>query len=207
MTQAIIPRDFSPLASGLAEQGTRRHYRKGNLLLQEGNVANTIFMVLAGSLRVFSQDVIWNREYTHDICGPGRIVGVVGFDGGLCEASVVTLEATTCSVVGYPGLTEYLAAHPNFALELLADALGDVRKARQRATTLALWDVYRRLAGFLTDQASTGALLKISHQAIADQIGASREMVSRLMRDLELGGYIEKAGRSLLVKKAFPSSW
>lgn len=207
MTKTSAPQDLSSLALGLAEQGVRRNYRKGTLLLQEGDVSSNIYVVLAGSLKVFSPDGSGTREYIHDICGPGRIVGFASLDGGPCEASVETREATTCSVVGYPRLAEYLRAHPDFAFELLSGALRDLRTARQKAKAMALSGVYPRLAAFLIEQGSGDVLPKISHQAIADQIGASREMVSRILRDLELGGYIEKAGQTLLVKKALPPSW
>ena len=72
-----------------------------------------------------------------------------------------------------------------------------MRHADRKIESLALLDVYGRVAHALLDFADAdaqGQLLvkdKISRQDLAKMVGASREMVSRVMKDLEERGFIE----------------
>ena len=121
----------------------------------------------------------------------------MSLDGGPRSASVITLEATTCVVVTRQTLREHIAAHPEFAFELLARVIRRARLATQTARNMALLDVYGRVVHLLESLAEPQAdgsppvARRLTHKEIASRVGASREMVSRLMKDLRDGGYIE----------------
>jgi CRP/FNR family transcriptional regulator, cyclic AMP receptor protein len=203
------------MSSALAELATRgetRRYRKGTLLIQEGDVGDTLFIILSGKLRVFSGDDN-DREITHGIYGPGEYLGEMSLDGGPRSASVITMEASTCVVVGRRTLERFIAERPEFAFELLAKVIRRARAATFSARQLALNDVYGRLRLLLAELADTqpdGRQLiaeRPTHQEMAHRLGCSREMVSRLMKDLERGGYVAVQDQRLVLMKPLPARW
>jgi CRP/FNR family cyclic AMP-dependent transcriptional regulator len=196
----------------LASRGEPRRYRKDTLLIQEGDTGDTLYIVLTGRVKAFSSDAR-GREIVYGVYGPGEYLGEMSMDGGPRSASVITLETTLCAVVTRTTLREYIASDPEFAFELLGRVIRRARLATQSARSMALMDVYGRLVQMLTDMAVTqedGARLiaeKLTHQEIANRVGCSREMVSRLMKDLEKGQHLVRRGRELLLAPRLPLNW
>lgn len=203
---------MSPALAELTQRGETRRYRKGTLLIQEGDVGDTLFIILSGRLRVFSGDDN-DREITHGVYGPGEYLGEMSLDGGPRSASVITLEASTCVVVGRRTLEQFIAERPAFAFELLAKVIRRARAATYSARQLALNDVYGRLrlllAELATPQPAGGLVItdRPTHQEMAHRLGCSREMVSRLMKDLERGGYVGATAGGLALLKPLPQRW
>jgi len=196
----------------LARRGDIRRYRKGMLLIEEGDHGDTIYIVLSGLVRAYGNGNN-GREITYGVYGPGEYLGEISLDGGPRSASVVTLEPCMCSVITRHTLREHIAANPEFAFELLAKVIRRARAATLNAKQLALNDVYGRLVLLLNSLAgihSEGSRLveqRLTHQDIANRIGCSREMVSRLMKDLETGGYLRPHGSGLELIKPLPARW
>jgi CRP/FNR family cyclic AMP-dependent transcriptional regulator len=111
-----------PSLRALAERGTVRRYRRGTIVIDEGDTGDTLFVVLTGRLRVFSSagDGARDREVTFNVHGPGECVGEMSLDGGPRSASVITLEPATCSVITRQTLREQIARDPDLALLLIA---------------------------------------------------------------------------------------
>lgn len=196
----------------LAARGEARRYRKGTLLIQEGDHGDTLFIVLAGRVKAFSVDDR-DREIVYGVYGAGEYLGEMSLDGGPRSASVITLESTTCVVVTRQSLREHIAMHPEFAFELLARVIRRARLATQSARNMALLDVYGRVVRLLEDLAEPpvdGAppvARRLTHKEIANRVGASREMVSRLLKDLREGGYIEMAPDRVVLLRPLPGRW
>ena len=196
----------------LAERGEIRRYRKGTLLIQEGDHGDTIFIILSGRLRAFSQGEN-DREITYGVYGAGEYLGEMSLDGGPRSASVITQEASQCVVVSRRTLERFIAECPDFAFELLAKVIRRARTATLKARVLALNDVYGRLRLLLGELAllqADGTLRvadRLTHQEMASSLGCSREMVSRLMKDLERGGYISVQDARLVLRKPLPQRW
>jgi CRP/FNR family cyclic AMP-dependent transcriptional regulator len=136
----------------------------------------------------------------------------MALDGGPRSASVITLEPTRCAVVSRASLREHIARHPDFAFALLAKLIRRVRRATASVKSLALQDVYGRVARLLGELAieREGRRVieeRLTHRDIAERVGSSRAMVSRLLSDLAKGGYIEVHGRQIELKRRLPSSW
>jgi CRP/FNR family cyclic AMP-dependent transcriptional regulator len=136
----------------------------------------------------------------------------MALDGGPRSASVMTLEPTTCSVVTRVTLKDHIAKHPEFAFELLAKVIRRARRATESARDLALLDVYgrvRRLFDSIAVERDGTRLIpeKLTHQEIADRVGSSREMISRLLKDLSEGGYISVAEKLITLRKPLPPNW
>ena len=130
-------------------------------------------------------------------------------------ASIITLEPCTCAVLSRANVSEHLAQEPKFALNLVLRVIGRARHATETARNMALLDVYGRLVTLLEGHddataghtAADGRLESLTHQDIASFVGASREMVSRLLKDLETGGYITIATKRIPVLKKLPTRW
>ena len=196
----------------LVARGEPRRYRKGTLLIQEGEHGDTLYIVLSGRVKAFSVDER-DREIVYGVYGPGEYLGEMSLDGGPRSASVITLEATACAVVTRQTLREHIAANPEFAFELLARVIHRARVATQSARSMALLDVYGRVVQLLqelTVQQSNGERVierPPTHREIAGRVGCSREMVSRLLKDLSKGGYLVSESGRTLIAKALPPRW
>jgi CRP/FNR family transcriptional regulator, cyclic AMP receptor protein len=109
-------------------------------------------------------------------------------------------------------LREHIAAEPEFAFELIARVARRARIATQSARSMALLDVYGRVVQLLESLAEvqpdgTRAIAeRLTHAEIASRVGCSREMVSRLMKDLEAGGYLRTQG-GLRLLRSLPARW
>lgn len=193
--------------------GVPRRYRRGALLIQEGETGDTLYIVLQGRLRAFLGDDS-GKELTLGTYGPLEYVGEMSLDGGPRSANVEATEACTCAVVSRATLLAYIADHPEFALELMGRLIRRARLATESARSVALIDVYGRLVRLLnqlageTDAHGERALReRMTHQELAQHLACSREMVSRLLKDLETGGYIAVRERRLHLLKTLPARW
>lgn len=199
--------------AALARRGVAHAYRKGTLLIQEGDRGDSIHIILAGRLRAYSCNLAQDREITYGTYGPGEYVGELGLDGGLRAASVMALEPSVCAVVTRGTLEAHIAEHPAFAFELLAKVIGRARAATLSARSMALNDVYGRIKLQLESMAGataadgTAEAERITHRDLAARIGCSREMVSRVMKDLENGGHVAIDGAQLRLKLPLPARW
>lgn len=196
----------------LAQRGEVKRFRKNQRLIEEGTQGDTLFVILAGRLRAYSADER-GREIVYGIYGPGEYIGEMSLDGGPRSASVAALEAATCAVITRHTLHEHIAAHPPFAFELIARVIGRARLATQSARDLALLDAYTRVARLLESlalpQADGSALIpkRLTHSEIAGRVGCSREMVTRLLKDLERGSYLAAEGGGWRLARSLPRRW
>jgi CRP/FNR family cyclic AMP-dependent transcriptional regulator len=211
-TALVASLPMSDALRALCGRGEPRRFARSTLLIQEGDAGDTIFVILAGRLQVFSRDV-QGRELVHGIYGPGEYLGEMSLDGGLRSASVVTLEPCTCVMVTRQTLRDHIAADPEFAFELLAKVIRRARSATLTAKHLALNDVYGRLVALL-DQLSTPDLAggrsiagRPTHREMAARLGCSREMVSRLLKDLERGRYLLPRDGGWHLPAPLPQRW
>jgi CRP/FNR family transcriptional regulator, cyclic AMP receptor protein len=210
--QALAAAPMSEGLRALARRGERRQLRKGTQIITEGDFGDTLYIVISGALRAFGADVR-GGEYTYGIYGPGEYVGEMGLDGGPRAADVACIEASVVVLVTRPTLEAHLREQPAFAFELLAKVIGRARRATRSLKQLALMDVYGRLKLLLEEAAApaddgTRTLDPApSHLEISQQLGCSRAMVSRLMKDLERGEYVRVGRRRVVLKKALPAEW
>ena len=203
---------LSPSLRALALRGQVRSYRKNTIVISEGDLGDTMFVVLKGSAKAFSTDQN-GREITYGTIAAGDYFGEMSLDGGPRSASVMTLEPTMCSVISRAAVREHLAEEPQFAIELVAQVIRRARLATETARNIALLDVYGRVVATLESERGPGKpdapilITPITHQSIASRVGASREMVSRLLKDLEKGGYIELGVKRITLRKKLPARW
>ena len=189
-----------------------RRYRKGALLIEEGDHSDRLFIILSGKVRAFASGED-GREITFGHYGPGEYMGEISLDGGPRSASVEVVEATTCSVVDRPIIEGHIARDPQFAFELLAKVIRRARVLTARTKDLALNSVYGRLVGMLNSHAvavADGSRLvpeHMTHQDMANMLGCSRAMVTRLLKDLLKSGCVVQQGGLLRLMRELPPKW
>lgn len=204
---------IEPGLRSLAEHGEIRRYQKGAILITEGDRNETMFVVLSGSVRVYSVDER-DREITYGIVGAGETLGEMALDGGPRSASAVALEPCVCAAITRSELLAKIAADPSFALALIVKVIGIARITTRTARSMALLDVYGRVAALLDSLAvarpdgSRVISPRPTHADIASRVGCSREMVSRLIKDLRVGGYLREEPTSwVLSARGLPAHW
>jgi CRP/FNR family transcriptional regulator, cyclic AMP receptor protein len=196
----------------LATRGDLRRFRKGSILIHEGDLGDTLFIVLKGRVKVYCMDE-HAREITFGIFGPGEYVGEMALDGGPRSASVITLEPTVCAVVRRDQILAFVGQYPEFSFEMLSKVIHRLRLATRDARNLAFIDVYGRLTRLLNELALPQSddrrrvPERITHQEIASRVGCSREMVSRILKDLSLGGYLAVQEQRIVLIGKLPQRW
>jgi CRP/FNR family cyclic AMP-dependent transcriptional regulator len=195
----------------IAASGVVRSYPKNTILINEGDIGDSLFIVVSGRVKVYSSNQA-GREIVIAFHGPGEYLGEMSLDGSPRSASVVTLEPTTCAVVNRASFREFILAHPDFAMHLIERLIQRVRLTTENVKSLALSDVYGRLVKLLLALAveRDGKLVvpeKLTQQDIAERVGASRDMISRLMKDLVAGGYLAIQDRTITILKKPPPGW
>ena len=195
----------------IAATGVVRAYPKNTIIINEGETADSLFIVLSGRMKVYASNAA-GREVVIAFHGPGEYVGEMSLDGSPRSASVMTVEPTTCAVVGRASFLEFLLAHPDFALHLIEKLIQRVRLTTENVKSLALSDVYGRLVKLLLTLAveREGQLVvpeRLTQQDIAERVGASRDMISRLLKDLVAGGYLVIQNHMITILKKPPPGW
>ena len=197
----------------IAMQGGVKPYPAQAILINEGDASDSLFIVLSGRVKVYSTNPE-GKEVVIATHGAGEYVGELSLDGGVRSTSVMTLEPTTCSVVSGANLRSFIAANPDFASHLILKLIRCVRQATESVKSLALEDVYERVVRLLADLsdpidggAHRRVREKLTQQDIADRVGASREMVSRIFKDLTAGAYIASEAGKIVVLRKPPAGW
>jgi len=197
--------------NSLAATGTVRAYPKNTLLIQEGDLSNQLYVVLAGRLKVFLSDSD-GKEVIIDTLRQRDCFGEMALEGEPRSASVMTLEPCKLAVIERDQFKQFLGRNPDAAYALIVTVIRRARNLTRAIGSLALLDVYGRVARLLLDNASeeNGKLVvgeRMTQQDISKRISSSREMVSRILTDLREGGYIGIEEDRIVILRALPARW
>lgn len=198
--------------AALAGKARCQKYAKGALIIQEHDPGTSMFILVSGRVKAFSTDED-GREITFGVYGAGDYFGEMALDGGVRSASVMALEPSECAPIDLNELRICIQNDPEVAMALLRRVIARARAATAATRSLALYSAYKRLTHLFVDIAGTKKgtfpieISDLSHQDIGGRIGASREMVSRLLKDLERGGYVKTTVRKVVLLKKLPSKW
>ena len=188
----------------LARMMVRTSFGRNATIICAGDPIDSLFIVINGRLKVLMSDE-QGREVILSLLGPGEFFGEMGLlDDSPRSASVVTQEPCELLSITKTDFKRSLAENFDLSLMVMRGLVKRLREADRKISSLALMDVYGRVARLLLEMADDidgekVIVRKLSKQDIAKMIGASREMVSRVMKDLQLGGYIEVRGRSIVL--------
>lgn len=205
--------DEAQLAA-LAKHIVSRNYPKNVVLINEGDESNSLYIILSGKVKAFLRDES-GKEVILSFQGAGEYFGEMALiDNQSRSASIMTVEAARFSVITKEDFLKCLAENPEISLRLIRDLTLRLRQLTDNVKSLALMDVYGRVARTLLSLAEPteeeGKMVvnqKLTQQDIANMVGASREMVTRILKDLTTGGYIQVTGKSILINNRLPPGW
>ena len=195
----------------IASRGGVKKYPANAVLITENDDSDSLYIILSGRVKVYASNEA-GKEIILTTVGAGEYVGELALDGGTRSASVMTLEPTTCAVVTGANLRDFIIAHPDFAQHLIINLIRRVRRLTGSVKSLALEDVYSRVVGLLQSMAELEGEHRVvkdrmTQQDIAEHVGSSREMVSRIFKELTIGGYVKVEQGRITILKTPPSAW
>ena len=197
----------------LAAQSREIAFRKNAVLMTEGDSGETMYVIKTGIVKVYVSDDE-GRELVLSQQGAGAVIGDISLlDDAPRSASVSTLEACTALMIGKQAFLDCLRASPEMAINIIRSLTQRLRDATEGSRSLALDNVYRRLADKLQElgegDAPDSLILnkKFSYQELGNMIGASREMVGKVMAELIKGEYIELVDGKIMLKRKLPRNW
>ncbi|MBI3374030.1 MAG: cyclic nucleotide-binding domain-containing protein [Betaproteobacteria bacterium] len=183
----------------------RRSVPRGTTVLAAGDPTDSLYIVIAGRLKVMMSDAE-GKEVILSILVEGEFFGEMGLiDDNPRSASVVSIERCELLAISKRDFKRCLEENFEMAMAVMRGLVRRLRDADRKIGSLALLDVYGRVARLLIDlsemvEGQRIVTRKIAKQDIAKMIGASREMVSRVMKDLQKGGFIEMRGAKILLR-------
>jgi CRP/FNR family cyclic AMP-dependent transcriptional regulator len=191
---------------------TEKNYPKNAVVLTEGEMGDSLYMIQSGKVKVFIGDEN-GREIILKILSPGAFFGEMSMiDKQPRSASVRTIEASSFLVLTHAAFERCIEQVPRIANLVMRCLAERVREADRKIGTLALMDVYGRVASTLLELAvyNDGKLMvgeKLSQQDLANMVGASREMVNRILKDLSDRGFISIESKEItIVNRELPPS-
>ena len=171
-----------------------------------GAETDCLFVIVTGSAKVLNRDAD-GREVILSILEAGECFGEMGLiDGSPRSADVVTNEPCDLLIIAKTDFMRVLSENVDLCLNIMKSLVLRLREANHKIESLALMDVYGRVARLLLEMSEEVDGLKVvrkkvSKQDIAKMIGASREMVSRVMKDLGLRGLIEETDGGVILRE------
>lgn len=195
----------------IAKRAGVRSFPRHAVIVMEEDDTDSLYVLLSGRVRAYVSAAD-GRELEVNRMGPGEYFGEVTLDGGPRSASVAALEDCRCAVVHRADLNQLLAEFPELAQHMIRKLAHRVRVLTESMRDLALMDVYGRVARLLLDlaEAVDGKLVipeKLTQKDIAQRVGCSREMISRIFSDLSEGGYVSREGSTIVITKKPPARW
>jgi len=195
----------------LADRTVTRSYPKQAIIVNEGDESNSLYLILAGRVKIYLADE-HGKELILAIKGPGQYFGEMVLDEQPRSASVMTLEPAQFAILSRADFKAFLLSHAEVALQLIQNLIRVARGLNRNVRNLAMLDVYGRVARILLELAveRDGKLVipeKLTQKDIAARVGASREMINRILRDLTTGGYVSVEDGRITINKAPPARW
>lgn len=193
----------------LLEQSRKLKFRKNAILMSEGETGESLYIIKSGSIKIYISDE-QGGEMTLFIEGPGSYLGEISLlDDAPRTASAVALEDTEVLVISKSLFYECIAQNPDIAFGLIRIVTQRLRKATDDLRNLALKNVYQRLALKLIELSEDEDGIRVlqrkySQQEFAKMIGASREMVGKVLAELEAGGFTTVKNNKIYLLKTLP---
>lgn len=204
---SLAPDELAALTRGAMV----RAFPRNAVVVNEGDRTDSLYIILSGRVKAYLSDDE-GKEITLGTQGPGEYFGEIVLDEGPRSASIMTLEPSRFAIVTKEGFTAFLGSNPAFATRLIRKLIHLARTLTSNVRSLALLDVYGRVARLLLDlSVERGGIRvipeRLTQQDIANRVGASREMISIILRDLAAGGYITVADRTITIHREPPKRW
>jgi CRP/FNR family cyclic AMP-dependent transcriptional regulator len=200
------------LLHALSAHATFKVFAKNTVVVSEGDRStDSVHLIQSGRVKVYlcSAD---GKEVDLNVLESGDYFGEMSLDQGPRSASVMTVERTELAIIGQSEFRKFLAEKPDFAMQLILKLIARTRNLLKSVKSLALLDVSHRVARLLLEMATeeNGKLIineKLSKREIANRVGSTREMASRVFKDLLASGYIQMENKKITISKPLPQHW
>ena len=200
------------LLASLEGFGESKDFEADEVMVREGDASDHLYILASGELEVFARKEN-GRELVYNTLRPGEYFGELSLDGNPRSASVRATAPSRCLVIPGDTARTLVRTHPEFAGHLVDKLIHLLRHATHKLKGMALDDVYERIVALIDEEAilEDGLLYlprALTQQEIANRIGASREMVNHVLRELKRGGFVAKLPkRGLAIRKNLPKHW
>lgn len=195
----------------VAAQAVTRQFPKNTVIVSQGDDTDSFYVIVQGKVDVFLQndkgkEIIINTlglcESFGELAPLGRIPR---------QASIITTEDSTFGIISRQVFMDTLLVKPSIGMRIIDLLIGRIQDLTEEVSSLALEDVYNRVVRVLYKHADeVGDKLvteKLTQQDIASRVGATREMVHRILKELKTGGYISVEGKHITIEKKLPPGW
>ncbi len=189
-----------------------RQFPKNAVIILDGDESDSLYIILAGKVKVFLTDDE-GKEVILNYQGAGEYFGEMALlDESPRSASVITLESSKIAVLSKHDFMQCLSEHPKIAMSIIRHLTTRLRSLTDKVKNLALMNVYGRVTHTLIDLSELEGENRVvserlTQQELANLVGASREMVTRILKDLTKGGYIDIQNKKITIKEKLPSAW
>lgn len=195
----------------LGRHAVQRKFKRNSIIMTRGDAGDSLYLILAGRVRVFLDDEKGN-EVTIAEYGSGQCFGELAlFSGAARVANVMAIEDCRCAVVSRQAFLDFVREYPDVSFRLIGSLVERIQTMTEEINILALFDIYGRVRHTLQKMSreinGKRVTEKTTHQDIANRIGSSREMVSRVLRDLKAGGYISVSEKRITIERDLPAGW
>ena len=204
----ISKQALNELASLLKEVS----FQRNSIVISQGDRTRSLFMITSGRMKVFATDEEGSQTI-FTFLEPGSFFGELSLlDDAPRSASVIAVEDSRALSLSHQNFTTFLDRHPEICPFLFKALTTRIRNMDETICTLTSRDIYGRLVQTLYNQATEqedGTLItqRLTHQDLAEMIGSSREMVSRIFKDLKKGDYIRIDKKRIIIRKQLPNHW
>ena len=195
----------------LAEQVVTRKFPKNNIVVTQGDETDSLYVIMEGKVDVYLQNDK-GKEIIINTLGEYDSFGELAPLGGIPrQASIITTENSILVVISRQIFMDTLLTKPAISMRIISRLINLITELTEEVSSLALEDVYNRVVRVLYKHAEEiGDKLvteKLTQQDIALRVGATREMVHRILKELKTGGYISIEGKHITIEKKLPPGW
>ena len=196
----------------LEQSSTLRKFKKNTHIIVIGEESHAAYLLLQGSAYAFTDDDDGN-EFIVASFKSGDCFGELGLlDGQARTANVITTSACECLVIPRAEVHRQIQKEPAVASAIINGLVERIRGMTEDVSCLALMDVYGRLVRILnssTQEQDDGTRVgsRMTHQELAKRVGSSREMVSKILKELRIGGYLAIENNQMHILKNLPQRW
>lgn len=186
--------------------GQKECHVKNTLIIREGDRSSCAYIINSGKVKIFLSDKHGKEIILGELKSSEYFGEMALIDKEVRSAAVMTMEDTELTVISQENFRKSLQAYPEIAERIMLGLVTNLREANKKISSLVFTDAYERVANMLLVLAKTqhGLLViddKPTHQHMANVVGASREMITRILKNMAADGFIKIAGKQIIVLK------
>lgn len=187
-------------------------YKRNTIVIAQGDNTRNLYIIKKGRLKVLASDEEGNQTI-FSFLGSGDFFGELSLlDDAPRSASVVTVDDTEVLQLSHLHFSEFIKKHPEICPHIFKSLTTRIREMDDTICDLTSLDVYGRLIQVLYKESSedidgTIKTERLTHQDLAEMVGSSREMISRILKELRTGGYISINEKRICIERKLPKHW